>query len=187
IEAEVEIPAGSQVSEFGFNVRVGGSQKTVVGYKPGEGRIFVDRSASGLTDFSSLFNTRHEAAMQTENKRVKLRILVDESSIEVFGNNGKVVFSDVIFPDPASRALSFYTKGGNVKVVSLKVNQLGSVWNQETGSATKIMMDTSDRELSKGQSDILLAMVENGTGNGAQPLKWNSSNKDVVELNVVDK
>lgn len=187
IEAEVEIPAGSQVSEFGFNVRVGGSQKTVVGYKPGEGRIFVDRSASGLTDFSSLFSTRHEAAMQTENKRVKMRILVDESFIEVFGNNGKVVFSDVIFPDPASRALSFYTKGGNVKVVSLKVNQLGSVWNQETGSATKIMMDTSDRELSKGQSDILLAMVENGTGNGAQPLKWNSSNKDVVELNVVDK
>lgn len=57
----------------------------------------MDRSASGLTDFSNLFSKRHEAAMQTENKRVKLRILVDESSVEVFGNNGKVVFSDVIF------------------------------------------------------------------------------------------
>lgn len=110
IEAEVEIPAGSQASEFGFNVRVGGSQKTVVGYSPSESQIFVDRAASGLTDFSSLFSTRHEAPMQMENKRVKLRILVDESSVEVFGNNGKVVFSDVIFPDPASRALSFYTK-----------------------------------------------------------------------------
>lgn len=82
--------------------------------------------------------------------------------------------------------MSFYTKGGNVKVVSLKVNRLGSVWNQDSNSATKIMMDTNDRELSKGQSDKLLAMVENGTGSRAQPLKWNSSNKDVVELNVMD-
>ncbi|OAB47200.1 GH32 C-terminal domain-containing protein [Paenibacillus antarcticus] len=187
IEVDVEIPLGSKVTEFGFNIREGGSQKTVVGYKPSESQIFVDRSASGVTDFSNRFSTRHEAPMQAENKRVKMRILVDESSVEVFGNNGKVVFSDVIFPDPASRAMSFYTKGGNVNVVSLKVNQLVSVWNQEASSATKISMDTTDRELSKGQSDTLLAMVENGPGNGTQPIKWESSNKDVVVLKVVDK
>lgn len=187
IEAEVEIPAGSQVTEFGFNVRESANQKTVVAYKPGEGKMFVDRSASGVTDFSSLFSTKHEAPLQAENKRIKMRILVDESSVEVFGNGGKVVFSDVILPAPASRAMSFFTKGGNVKVISLKVNQLRSVWNQDTSSTTKIMMDTSDRELSTGQTDTLLAMVENGPGNGAQPMKWKSSNENVVGVNVVDK
>ncbi|MBD7967387.1 GH32 C-terminal domain-containing protein [Paenibacillus sp. Sa2BVA9] len=187
IEAEIEIPENGKVTEFGFNVRESGNQKTVVAYKPGENKMFVDRSASGVTDFSSLFSTLHEAPMQPENQRVKIRILVDESSVEVFGNGGKVVFSDVILPDPASRGMSFYTKGDNVKVVSLKVNQLGSVWNQDSNSTTKIMMDTSDRELSKGESDTLLAMVENGPGNGAQPVKWISSNENVVEINVVDK
>lgn len=64
------------------------------------------------------------------------------------------------------------------------MNWLDSVWNQESSSATKIMMDTNDRELSIEQSDTLLAIVENGTGNGAQTLKWNASKKEVVELSV---
>lgn len=118
--------------------------------------------------------------MPTENGQIKLRILVDESSVEVFVNEGKSVFSEVIFPDPASRAMSFYTKGGNVKVVSLKVYKLGSVWNPESGSATRIALDTSDRELGVGQSETVQAIVENGPGNGAQPLNWKSSNEDAV-------
>jgi levanbiose-producing levanase len=70
IEVEIEMPEGSQVSEFGFNVHVGGIQKTVVGYKPNKSQIFVDRSVSGLTDFSSLISTRHEMLIQTENNRI---------------------------------------------------------------------------------------------------------------------
>ncbi|WP_342562922.1 GH32 C-terminal domain-containing protein [Paenibacillus sp. FSL R7-0345] len=182
LEAEVEIPAGSSVSEFGFNVREGEGVKTVVGYKPGGSTVFVDRSLSGVTDFSSLFSTRHEAQALAENGRIKLRILVDEASIEVFVNGGKAVFSDVIFPDPASRGMSFYTKGGNVKVVSLKAYKLASVWNTGVDVSTGIMMDTSERELSAGQSVTLQAAVENGPGNGANPLKWATSNPGVIAI-----
>ncbi|MFI2856245.1 GH32 C-terminal domain-containing protein [Paenibacillus sp. JSM ZJ436] len=187
IEAEVEIPAGSKVTEFGFNVREGAVEKTIVAYKPGESKVFVDRSDSGVTDFSSQFSTRHDAHMQAENRRIKLRILVDESSVEVFGNGGKVVFSEVIFPDPASRGMSVYTKGGSVKIISLAVNQLGSVWNQDTNGTTRIATDTTDLELSKGQTDTLLAMVENSPGNGVQRVKWKSSNEDVVGVNAADQ
>ncbi|MGN7764337.1 GH32 C-terminal domain-containing protein [Paenibacillus sp. 22594] len=186
IDAELEIPDGSEVSEFGFNVREGANQKTIVGYRLGEGQLFVDRSASGVTDFSSLFSTRHQAEMTPENKRIKLRILVDESSIEVFADGGKVVFSEVIFPDPASRAMSFYTQGGMVKVVSLKVNKLGSVWNSDSNSATRIAMDTGDLELEIGQNGMLQATVENGPGNGVHPLKWMSSNEEVVGIHAAD-
>lgn len=150
IEAEIEIPEASTVTEFGFNLREGANQKTVVGYTASESKMFVDRTASGVTDFSSLFNKKHEAPMQMENNRVKMRILVDESSVEAFGNGGKVVFSDVIFPNPASRAMSFYVKGGNVNVVSLKVHQLQSVWNEDINSKAQIKMDTRVRELGIG-------------------------------------
>lgn len=182
IEAEVEIPAGSSVSEFGFNVREGAAQKTVVGYQPGGNTVFVDRSLSGVTDFSNLFSTRHETQALPQNGRIKLRILVDESSVEVFVNGGESVFSEVIFPDPASRGMSFYTKGGDVQVVSLKVNKLGSVWNPETGLSTRIVMDTSDRELGAGQTQTLQVAVENGPTSGAEPLKWKSSNPDAVKI-----
>ncbi|UQZ33359.1 beta-fructosidase [Paenibacillus sp. PK3_47] len=186
IEAALEVPAGSSVSEFGFNVREGTGQKTVIGYKPGDGSVFVDRSLSGATDFSSLFSTRHEAQAPAENGVIKLRILVDESSVEVFVNGGKVVFSDVIFPDPASRAMSLYAKGGNVKVISLKVHQLKSVWNPEPVNAARIVMDTGTRELAAGQTDVLQAAVENGPGKGAQPLKWKSSNPATVSMDAAN-
>lgn len=186
IEAEIEIPEASTVAEFGFNIREGANQKTVVGYKASASRMFVDRTASGETDFSNLFSKKHEASTQMENNRIKMRILVDESSVEAFGNDGKVVFSDVIFPDPASRAMSFYVKGGNVNIVSLKVHQLESVWNEDIPSKGQIKMDTSVRELGVGESDTLQAMVEYGPGLGIQPLKWNSSNNEVIAIELVD-
>ncbi|CAH1212628.1 hypothetical protein PAECIP111892_03788 [Paenibacillus auburnensis] len=186
IEAEVEIPAGSSVSEFGFNLREGAAQKTVVGYKPGVSTVFVDRSLSGITDFSSLFSTRHETQALTESGRIKLRILVDESSVEVFVNGGKSVFSDVIFPDPASRGMSFYTKGGNVKMVSLKVYKLASVWNSEPVLSPRIVMDTRNRELGVGHIETLQAVLENGPGIGTEPLKWKSSNPEAVNIKAAE-
>ncbi|TDL69219.1 DUF1080 domain-containing protein [Paenibacillus amylolyticus] len=186
IEAEIEIPEASTVAEFGFNIREGANQKTVVGYKASASRMFVDRTASGETDFSNLFSKKHEASTQMENNRIKMRILVDESSVEAFGNDGKVVFSDVIFPDPASRAMSFYVKGGKVNVVSLKVHQLQSVWNEDIPSKAQIKMDTRVRELGIGESNTLQAMVEYGPGLGVQPLKWNSSNNEVIAIDLVD-
>ncbi|RFB11003.1 DUF1080 domain-containing protein [Bacillus sp. HNG] len=182
IEAEVEIPPTSTITEFGFKVREGSNQKTVVGYRTEEHQIFVDRAESGETDFSRLFSTLHEAPLIPENKRIKLNIFVDDSSIEVFANDGKVVFSDVIFPDPSSRSMNFYTKGGEVKVVSLKVHSLVNTWNQNGEKETRIVMDTNQRELNIGDTLTLFASVKNGNGKGTQPIIWKSNNSNVVKV-----
>lgn len=86
------------------------------------------------------------------------------------------------FLDPTSREMSFYNQGGNVKIVSLSVNKLGSVWNSDNDSPLRIAMDTGDRELGIGQSETLRAAVENGPGNGVHPLEWKSSNAKVVGI-----
>lgn len=182
IEAEIEIPADSKTSEFGFHVREGAGQKTVVGYKTEDNQLFVDRAGSGETDFSSLFSTLHEAPLKPNNKRIKMDIFVDESSIEVFANDGKIAFSDVIFPDPSSRSMNFYTKGGEVKVVSLKVHSLSNTWNTQSDEGTSIVMDSNQREMSIGDSLTLFASVKNGKGKGTQPIEWKSSNPNVVKV-----
>ncbi|SIQ84358.1 levanbiose-producing levanase [Domibacillus enclensis] len=182
IEAEIEIPAASDVTEFGFNVREGAGEKTVVGYKPAEEQLFVDRTESGEADFSNLFTTLHEAHVKPENKRIKLNLFVDDSSIEVFANDGKVVFSDVIFPDPASRNMSFYTEGGEVKIVSLNVHSLADTWTVQENEVTSIVMDTNQREMNSGASLELFASVKNGKRN--QPIKWTSSDPTIVKVNT---
>ncbi|MWV45673.1 DUF1080 domain-containing protein [Paenibacillus sp. HJL G12] len=187
IQAELELPQGGAASEFGFLLRQGGDQKTVVGYKPGNRQIFVDRSDSGTTDFSSQFTTRHEASLEPENKRIKLRIFVDESSVEVFGNDGKVVFSDVIFPDAARRGMSFYAKEGKVKIVSLQVYSLGNIWREGQEPSAGIVMDQDLLELSKGQTEELYASYAQGSGNGLSPIKWKSSRPDIVSITSSDQ
>ncbi|MEO2204828.1 GH32 C-terminal domain-containing protein [Paenibacillus pabuli] len=183
IEAEVEIPAGSPVTEFGFHLRQREGQKTTVGYKTEKQTMFVDRTTSGDMGFSGLFTKVHEASLQPENKRIKLRIFVDESSVEVFGNDGRLVFSDVIFPDPAGRAMAFYSLGGNVKVVSMNVYALDNIW-REGMSPNLVIADTQRRVANVGHTETLYASAEGGPGKGAQPLKWTVSNPKVV--NIVD-
>jgi levanase len=182
IEAELEIPTNSHTTEFGFQVREGANEKTVVGYKPVENQVFVNRAESGETDFSSSFSTVHEAPLKPENKHIKLNIFVDDSSIEVFANDGKVVISDVIFPDPSSRSMSFYTEGGEVNVLSLKVHSLANAWTEDKTETTKIVMDTKQREMSKGEDLTIFASVETGKGKSTQPIKWKSSNPNVVSV-----
>jgi len=130
IEAELELPAQQPAAHFGFQLRTNrsGSQFTDVGYQVDTGQLYIDRTASGITDFSDRFSTRQTADVQPENRRIRLRILVDESTVEIFANGGQHVFSSVIFPDQGSQGISFYVNGGQVNLVSMDVYQLNSVW-----------------------------------------------------------
>ncbi len=110
--------------EFGFKVRTGGGSWTTVAYDNIQSKLAVDRTSSGESGFEGTFAARHEAAMSPKNNRVKMRILVDRSSVEVFGNDGEAVITDQLFPDPADIGLELYSIGGNVTLESLTVYQL---------------------------------------------------------------
>ncbi|WP_376769714.1 GH32 C-terminal domain-containing protein [Paenibacillus endophyticus] len=48
--------------------------------------------------------------------------------MEMFCNDGKVTFSDTIFPEPTRKRMSIYTLGGNVNLVSLKYYPMANTW-----------------------------------------------------------
>jgi len=60
---------------------------------------------------------------------VKLRILVDRTSIEVFGNDGEVSMTSCFLPNEQDTGLDLYAKGGTVKLRSMTVTRLRSCWN----------------------------------------------------------
>ena len=62
--------------------------------------------------------------------KVKLRVLVDRASLELFVNDGQAAASFVVVPDPKNRALSV-TAGAEVKIASLEVNELESCWTDK--------------------------------------------------------
>jgi levanase len=66
--------------------------------------------------FHSSFPGVQTAPLKAKNGKVKLRILVDWSSVEVFGGSGEAVITDQIFPDPASQGVQVFADNGSVKL-----------------------------------------------------------------------
>jgi fructan beta-fructosidase len=60
--------------------------------------------------------------------RVRLRVLVDRGSVEVFGGDGRVALSvGHLFPE-AERSLEVFSRGGKTEVRSLEVYEMRSAW-----------------------------------------------------------
>lgn len=103
-------------------------QKTVVGYRASAKELRVDRICSGVTDFSPSFPEIYSAPLSLKNKTLKLHILIDQSSIEVFGNNGQVNLTCQIFPDADAKGLNLKGSTRNIKLVNLDLWELKPVW-----------------------------------------------------------
>lgn len=116
--------ATETATEFGLQLRKGADEQTVVGYETTTATLFVDRTRSGESSFSTQFPGRHSAPLALQNGMLKLHIFVDTSSIEVFANDGERVITDLIFPDPGSQQILFYTRNGTVALRSLEVYTL---------------------------------------------------------------
>ncbi len=100
----------SSAETFGLKVRQGDGEGTLIGFEARAKRVFVDRSHSGPTGFSPHFAGRHSAELEDlqEGRPLRLHILVDATSVEVFADDGRVVLTDQIFPGPNSRGLSLF-------------------------------------------------------------------------------
>ncbi len=109
----------------GVKVRLGGDEETVIGIARGDGTVYVDRTRSGAVGFSPHFPGRHSARLAVrDGAPVRLHILVDATSVEVFAEGGRVVLTDQIFPSPASRGVSLFATGAPARLRSLDAWEL---------------------------------------------------------------
>jgi fructan beta-fructosidase len=120
-------------SEFGLKVRKGAHEETLVGYDVANAELFVDRIRSGKVDFNPRFPGKHSGPLSVEQGRIKLHLFVDWSSVEVFGNDGRTVITEQIFPGPEADGLALYAKGGTARLISLDVWGLQSIWKTASG------------------------------------------------------
>ena len=71
-------------------------EEFLITYDPKAMTLTVDRSKSGVVDFSADFPVPATAPVQ--RKLTSLRIFIDRCSVEVFGNNGEVCLTSLVFP-----------------------------------------------------------------------------------------
>jgi len=62
---------------------------------------------------------------------IKLELLLDRSSIEIFANDGKVVMSSSFVPGENSDGIYLFNTGGEIMVEKLEIFPIKSIWQKE--------------------------------------------------------
>ena len=70
------------------------------------------------------------ATLNPIQNRINLQILVDRTSIEIFGNHGRISMSSCFLPDLEDQSLGVYTLDGKAKMVSLTIYELCSTFSE---------------------------------------------------------
>jgi fructan beta-fructosidase len=68
------------------------------------------------------------APLKPANGTIRLELLVDRTSIEVFGNQGRVYMPIGVIPPDDDKSLRFYVRTGTARIRSLEVYPLRSAW-----------------------------------------------------------
>ncbi|PRY55522.1 beta-fructofuranosidase/levanase/fructan beta-fructosidase [Arcticibacter pallidicorallinus] len=130
-EMEVEFKASSDAA-FGLFLLEGEGRKLVLRYDPVTSEIRLDRT--NCTDFVSdssfneLFAKEMSAPLKLDQGKLRLHIFVDQSSIEVFTNDGEVVLSATTFPSDGQLGISLFSERGKTQLTKLKAWELNSIW-----------------------------------------------------------
>lgn len=106
----------------GLKLAKGTNEETLIQYV--DGKLQVDRRQSGNVSFSKRFPSVEEAPVSLQNGRIKLRIFVDKSIIEVFINDGERVITDLIFPTETAGGIDLFAEGGSAEFSNMTIWQL---------------------------------------------------------------
>lgn len=124
--------ACSQTSQFGIIVQATEdlSQHTRVGYDFQSQQVFLDRTHSGIVSFDKTFPTVYNTTLAPcANGEVRLRLLVDWSSVEVFGGEGEKTVTAQIFPNEEATHAELFSTGGSTGNVKVDIWDVSSIWN----------------------------------------------------------
>jgi len=72
-----------------------------------------------------------EVTLSPEDGKIKLEILLDRTSVEVFFNDGEIVITKGMVPDSESNGLYLYNTGGELFIDNLQINSIRSVYDKK--------------------------------------------------------
>ncbi len=110
--------------KFGIKLSNDLNEYLIAGYDMAAGQLFVDRTQSGKIGFSKDFPAIVTAPCKLDNNTLQLHILLDETSIEIFAQQGKVVVTNIFFPSQPYSKLSLFSGKGTVKATGIKIWEL---------------------------------------------------------------
>ncbi len=129
-EMEAVFKVDSNTQNFGFNLFSGPAGSVVLGFDASSSTVYLDRRYGGNSSFSNLFPKVSTAPLQHQG-RIKFHVIVDQSSIEVFVNDGEAVLTSLVFPYASHTGIEIFSTDKAVTLERLQAWELKSIWGIE--------------------------------------------------------
>ena len=71
-----------------------------------------------------------KSPLKSQDGKIHIRLLVDTGIVELFGNNGIIYMPLQAIPEGGKRSLKMYCSEGRMRVSSLKVREVESIWTR---------------------------------------------------------
>lgn len=116
-------------SHVGLRVREGTDQETVITYDTEYSKLRFDRTDSGVVFEDEFFETASAPMELRDDGTIRLRVLIDRSSVEIYGNEGRQVMTNIVFPCWDSTGVSVFAEGGAAELEHFVAYRLDSQAN----------------------------------------------------------
>ena len=103
---------------------VGRGAPVRAGFDPARSSFFIDRQTASPR-FAGL-SERHDAARPSDAAELTLEVWVDGSTVELSGDGGTVVISDLVYPDPLATGVAPFHGAENPLLTLLELQQVRS-------------------------------------------------------------
>lgn len=112
---------------YGFKLRNESGEYVDIYIDAKAGKVYMDRTRSGQTDFSP-----KEFAVATwgeisKNTAHTFQVFVDKCSIELFVDGGKVAMTNLVFPETPYNLIEFHAEGGKASVKNMHIYKLKNI------------------------------------------------------------
>jgi fructan beta-fructosidase len=116
LDIEAELDTGD-ATRCGLRLRLANSESTV-GYDAARRELFIERAGAG----------RLALPFEAAAGRLRLRLLVDRSVVEVFAGGGEAALSAVLEPDAVCGGVAPFAEGGQARLLRLSAWPMASIW-----------------------------------------------------------
>ena len=131
IQAEIYLEWTPEAnSKSGLLLALGMNQSLQIGYDSRRKMLYFDRQFAGDTTFNAAFAklTKYEAPLDLLNQKLRLQVFIDHSLVEIFANEGEIVMTTQIFPDPSNDGIALFSEGAATSFDKMETWLIRSVW-----------------------------------------------------------
>jgi fructan beta-fructosidase len=115
-------------SSYGIKFENDKAEKLIVGYDAFKEWFFIDRTNFLNVKENSQFKGMDIMPSYNSDSVMVITLIMDDSSIEMFVQNGKQVMTENFLPQSKFNNVSLFAENGIIKMKELQIMKLKSIW-----------------------------------------------------------